>query len=156
MIKVKGIKEQMLDSIRDLRVLRNQQVISNEVASVAFITMAEKGDIDVKVAAKHKEMFLPWADKTEYKKGNLRTYEGEFYRCEQPHTSQSDWTPDKVSMWTKVGDPNKEYPDWIQPIHAESAYNVDDKVTYKGEKWICTEPNNVYAPDVFGWKKVVK
>ena len=34
---------------------------------------------------------------------------------------------------------------------AHDAYNIGDKVTYKGNHYVCDINGNVYAPDVIGW-----
>ena len=34
---------------------------------------------------------------------------------------------------------------------AHDAYNIGDKVTYKGKHYVCDINGNVYAPDVIGW-----
>ena len=44
-----------------------------------------------------------------------------------------------------------EYPEWVQPTGAHDAYNIGDKVTYKGNHYVCDINGNVYAPDVIGW-----
>ena len=44
-----------------------------------------------------------------------------------------------------------EYPEWVQPTGAHDAYNIGDKVTYKGNHYVCDINGNVYAPDVTGW-----
>ena len=83
----------------------------NDTAGIAFVTMAEKGDIDDVTAGEHPDIFAEWAYPVSYKTGNIRRYGEELYRCLGDHTSQEDWTPDKaVSLWVKISDPAEEWP----------------------------------------------
>lgn len=51
-----------------------------------------------------------------------------------------------------------EYPEYVQPTGAHDAYNVGDKITYNGKKYICQINGCVWAPDVYlqGWQEVVE
>lgn len=73
------------------------------------------------------------------------------------------WAPD-VYGWQKATDASEtgesggdvgggEYPGWVQPTGAHDAYNIGDKVSYGGKKWVCTINGNVWAPDVTGWNE---
>lgn len=96
------------------------------------------------------ELFPMWKTATAYDVGVRVQYSGKLYRCVQPHTSQTDWTPDATSaLWVEVS--IDEYPEWKQPTGAHDAYNIGDKCSYKGKHYICDINNNVYAPDVYGW-----
>ena len=72
----------------------------------------------------------------------------------QEHTSQEDWTPDITpALWTRIGDPAEEWPEWSQPIGAQDAYMAGDKVTYDGRHWVSTVDNNVWIPGIYGWEE---
>ena len=51
-----------------------------------------------------------------------------------------------------------EYPEFVQPTGAHDAYNVGDKITYNGKKYICQINGCVWAPDVYpqGWQEVIE
>ena len=55
-------------------------------------------------------------------------------------------------------EPVDEYPEYVQPTGAHDAYNVGDKITYNGKKYICQINGCVWAPDVYpqGWQEVVE
>lgn len=57
-----------------------------------------------------------------------------------------------------VEEPVEEYPEFVQPTGAHDAYNIGDKVTYNGKKYICQINGCVWAPDVYpqGWQEVVE
>lgn len=51
-----------------------------------------------------------------------------------------------------------EYPKYVQPSGAHDAYNIGDKITYNGKKYICKIKGCVWNPDVYpaGWQEVVE
>lgn len=49
-------------------------------------------------------------------------------------------------------EPSEEYPEYVDPTGAHDAYYKNDKVTYKGKKYICIAPDGVacvWSPDVY-------
>ena len=96
------------------------------------------------------ELIAPWKIKEYVSSGERRRFDGVLYRCVQAHTTQADWTPDITpALWVAVS--IEEYPEWVQPTGAHDAYNIGDKVTYNGNRYVCAVDGNVYAPDVYGW-----
>ena len=78
--------------------------------------------------------------------GERYWYDGKLWKVVQSHTVQEDWTPDTASsLFTEVS--IEEWPDWVQPISAETAYNTGDKVTYNGKHYISLIDNNVWSPE---------
>ena len=59
---------------------------------------------------------------------------------------------------TEPEEPVDEYSEYIQPTGSHNAYNVGDKVTYNGKKYICKINGCVWSPDVYpaGWEEVVE
>ena len=53
-------------------------------------------------------------------------------------------------------EPEPEIPEWVQPTGAHDAYNVGDKVRYKGKVYESTINGNVWSPEVYpqGWEEV--
>lgn len=99
------------------------------------------------------ELFPEWQTGKLYAVGDRVRYTGKLYKCIQAHTSQADWTPDVTpALWVAVS--VDEYPEWVQPTGAHDAYNIGDRVTYNGKKYVCKSDGNVYAPGVFGWDEV--
>lgn len=103
------------------------------------------------------ELFPTWQTGTSYAVGIRVRYADKLYRCEQAHTSQADWTPDKTpALWTEVARPG-EIPVWKQPTGAQDAYMTGDKVWYPEKDttvWVSTVDNNVWQPGVYGWEEV--
>lgn len=100
-----------------------------------------------------KWMYAEWQTDTAYAAADRIRYADKLYKCVQPHTSQTEWTPDKTpALWVEVS--VEEFPEWHQPTGAHDAYNIGDKVTYNEQHYICIVDGNVYTPDVYGWELV--
>ena len=98
------------------------------------------------------DAFPAWAAGIAYEVGKRVRYGGALYRCVQAHTSQADWTPDvAVSLWTRIGDPGDEWPEWVQPTGAHDAYAQGAKVSHGGKHWTSDIDANAYEPGVYGW-----
>ncbi len=127
-------------------------------ASIAFVTLAEGGQIDDTTATENAGQFAEWAYPVDYDVGAIRRdgEEGGLYRCIQAHTSAEDWRPGATpALWKAVGDPGEEWPEWAQPIGAHDAYNSGDKVSHNGKHWTSDISANVWEPGVYGWTEAV-
>ena len=105
-----------------------------------------------------KYLYPTWSGNgIKYKKDDRLMYNDVFYKVLQDHTSQESWTPDTASsLFTVVGNPEEEYPEFIQPTGAHNAYAKGDKVTFEGKKYKSLIDNNVYSPTAYpqGWSLV--
>lgn len=147
-------KEQLIHQCRKVEMLSARQDSVESASSITFVALAETGTIDETTITEHANLFSPWAENIAYGVGAIRLYENNLYRCVQAHTSQSDWTPDKsASLWTKIGDPTVEFPEWSQPVGAHDAYAKGDKVSYSNKHWVSTADANVWQPGVYGWEE---
>ena len=136
------------------------------VAAITFVSLAERGDIDEVTASGHAELFEAWVTDKDYGVGKIVTRpngkivtrpNGNLYKCVQAHRSQADWEPEATpALWTKIGDPTEEYPEWSQPLGAHDAYAQGAKVSHNGKKWTSDVANNVWEPGVYGWSEVVE
>ena len=155
MFKFLSTKEQIIRERRKVELLSARQNDVEVANSITFVTLAENGSIDDVTATEHTNMFSPWVSGVAYAVGAMRQYGDNLYRCVQAHTSQEDWTPDTAaSLWSKVGNPNEEYPAWSQPIGSHDTYSSGDKVSHNEKKWISTVDGNVWEPGVYGWEEV--
>lgn len=97
------------------------------------------------------ELFPAWTLDRAYDAGQRVRYGNKLYRCEQAHTSQSDWTPPKTpALWTEVSKPG-EIPEWKQPTGEQDAYNKGDQVRHADKIWTSDVDGNVWEPGVYGW-----
>ena len=128
--------KELLDSARTLR---------------AFIEHSAEALPDAD-AANLPEAFPQWAVGKAYVLGDRVRYQEKLYAIIQPHTSQSDWTPDITpALWREVT-PEGVIPEWQQPVGAHDAYMYGDVVMFNGTKYVSTADTNVWQPGTFGWE----
>lgn len=143
-----------LKAINEAKLYAKQR---EDAAAIAFVVLAENGQIDAVTAAEQSTLFAEWVPGVNYVVGNLRRYGGTLYRCVQEHTSQEGWEPDKAaSLWAVTSDPAEEWPAWSQPVGAHDAYSAGAKVNHKGKHWTSTVDGNVWEPGVYGWDEVTE
>ena len=103
----------------------------------------------------NKAAFEWWRPGIVAEKDKIYRFGDDLYRCIQPHTTQDDWTPDKVpALFVKIS--LNEYPQWRQPTGAHDAYNKGAKVSDEGKRWISNKDVNVYKPGLVpgDWSEV--
>ena len=101
------------------------------------------------------ELFPHWNETKEYEVDDRVSYENTLYKCLTAHQAQSSWTPAVApSLWVRVDNPAEEWPEWIQPIEATSAYPIGAKVSHNEKHWISDYDSNVWEPGVYGWTEV--
>ena len=102
------------------------------------------------------QLFPQWNDSAKYEIGDRVRFQNVLYKCLQAHIAQPTWTPiDAPSLWTKVLIPDPQViPEWEQP-DSTNPYQIGDKVRYNGKVYESVIANNVWAPDIYGWKEVV-
>ena len=87
--------------------------------------------------------------------GERLWYDGKLYKIIQSHQPQQNWTPDvAVSLYAEVS--IEEFPEWVRPISAETAYNTGDKVSYNGRHYESTIDSNTWSPEEYpaGWAEI--
>lgn len=165
LISVENVPENIVASYyyyRDGQYYTSQTDLDNlaksqraDVGRIAFVAMAQDGKIDDVTITEHANQFPNWQPDVSYSQNNIVGYNEKLYRCNQSHTSQTDWAPDAaVSLWKQIGDPTVEYPEWSQPLGAFDAYAAGAKVSHNGKNWVSTVDNNVWEPGVYGWNEV--
>lgn len=129
-----------------------------EISSIVFVKMAETGELDDVTISEHPKLFIQWTKNWTGAAGVIVQDEGKLYRSIHNITDVAQNTkPSKTpSMWTQVGDPSEEYPEWIQPIGSHDAYSLGDTVAHNDKKWQSTVNNNVWEPGVYGWEEVTE
>ena len=108
---------------------------------------------DDETALQSIELFPKWRPDIAVLADERYQDEGVLYRCVQAHTTQANWKPkDTPALWAVVS--LEEWPEWVQPIGAQDAYNKDDKVSHNEKHWISDVDANTWEPGVFGWSEV--
>lgn len=98
------------------------------------------------------DLYPSWQRDMDVVAGKRYRYNSSLYRCIQSHHTQSEWTPDITpALFTKVS--IEEWPEWVRPISAETAYNKGDKVTFEGGHYISLIDANTWSPSEYpaGW-----
>jgi hypothetical protein len=97
--------------------------------------------------------YLEWVPNEDVLIGTMRMDNGQLYRGIQAHFTLEGWNPSLTpALWQLHQEPQEGCPDWIQPFGAHDAYQVNDCVTFDGQEWLNTIPNNVWQPGVVGWE----
>ena len=103
----------------------------------------------------NKAAFELWHAGMQVIVGQILRYGEDIYRCIQAHTTQEDWTPDKVpALFVRVS--VEEFPEWVQPTGAHDAYMKGAKVSDEGKHWISNKDYNIYKPGLVpgDWSEV--
>lgn len=71
-------------------------------------------------------------------------------------TADYDYAGEINALWAAVrelqqmvkppAEEDEAWPEFVQPTHAGTAYQVGDKVTFKGERYICVLAHCVWSP----------
>lgn len=127
------------------------------ISAIAFVTLCTSSQIDDVTASENAGLFVVWSEDWRGKAGDIACYDGVLYRSihDVNDAGQNTKPPETPSMWTKMGKPGEEYPEWSQPIGGHDAYPIGAKVTYKGKRYESSVDNNVWQPGVFGWEEVM-
>ena len=126
--------------------------------SVVFVTMAQEGSLDDITISEHPDLFSVWDENWTGKAGTILRDGDSLYRSIHDiiTVAQNTKPSETPSMWTLVGNPEEEYPEWVQPIGAHDAYTIGDKVSHNGKKWVSEVDGNIWEPAVYGWKEVAE
>jgi|BioPla2DNA2_1021312.scaffolds.fasta_scaffold00226_50 hypothetical protein len=90
--------------------------------------------------------------------GQMRRYQGIFYRCIQAHTTQSSWTPDVTpALWVALNEDEaagEEIINWFEPTSTHY-YTFGQLVRYTdGKVYESLLEVNVWSPEAYpaGWQ----
>lgn len=85
------------------------------------------------------ELYPHWAVGVAYTVGFKVQYNGRLYKVIQPHTSQADWTPDKVpSLFTEINETDKGTLDNPIPYNGNMELEMGKYYSQYGVVYICT------------------
>ena len=128
------------------------------VSSIMFVLEAQRegSALDDITILEHADFFVVWDENWRGSRGDIVQDEGLLFRSihDVTNAGQNTKPSQTPSMWTRIGNPAEEFPQWVQPIGAHDAYMRGDKVTHNGRRWVSDVDNNVWMPGVFGWREV--
>ena len=91
----------------------------------------------------NKAAFPFWQPGIWVKVDEIYRYSDDIYRVLQPHTTQDDWTPDKVpALFVIIGGDWKEW----EP----GSYAKGTKRVHNGKRWISNVDGNIWEPGAAG------
>ena len=123
-----------------------------DISALTFVHLAQHGDFDDVTITEHPDLFPEWDANWTGKAGSIVQDEGQLYRSIHDVGPGQNTRPSATpSMWTRIGNPLEEWPEWVQPIGSHDAYGEGDKVAHGGKHWISTANGNVWEPGVYGW-----
>lgn len=133
-------------------ILKNEKLLNK----IAKIIAAEITDDEI--AYDIQDIYDDWEIGISYKKDQYVKYHMILYKILTDHTSQRDWTPDKMhSLYAKVLiDPTGEtIPEWERP-NSTNAYMTGDKVKFEEHIYESLIDNNIWSPSAYpaGWKLI--
>lgn len=128
----------------------------HELTSLLFVKLAELNMLDEVTINEHPRVFSTWDENWTGKVGTILMDEGKLYRSihDVTNTAQNTRPSETPSMWTLIGDPTAEYPEWVQPIGAHDAYAKGEKASHDGKNWVSIVDGNVWQPGIYGWEVV--
>ena len=126
------------------------------IITFMFATLAQADMIDEKYMLKFATVFREWDEYFTGPAGTIVQEDGILFRSIHAinDLGQNRRPSETPSMWTRIGNPYEEYPEWIRPIGAHDVYMRGDRVTHNDRRWVSTHDNNVWEPGVFGWEEV--
>lgn len=145
-------------SVAQIRATARRSENAQAVAEIMFVKAAQAEDLDEVTINEYPDLFVTWDENWRGKAGSIVRDEGALYRSihDVNDAGQNRKPSETPSMWTRIGDPGEEFPEWIQPYGAHDAYPQGAKVTHNGEKWTSDVAANVWEPGVYGWSKYVE
>lgn len=123
---------------------------SQVMQAVKKMLSTETSELSDEDALDVAALFPTWASKIgqQVSVGERLWYDGKLYKVVQAHTASSEWVPDhNPALYTEVS--IEEWPEFVQPTSAETAYNTGDKVTFEGQHYICLIDNCTWSPATY-------
>lgn len=132
---------------------RLQTAYHSDVAKL--VTLEATAPLAVSAALREVNLRPPWKAGLSVAPGDVYIYNGNLFEVIQGHTTQADWTPDKVpALFKRFYEPSDDPWPWVQPQGAHDCYPVGARVLHSGAVWVSDIDANVWEPGVHGWTKV--
>ena len=129
----------------------------NAAAAAAAARITIKGQLDSigdDAVAEVAALFPDWTPGAKVKPGDVLAWDGTLVEVIQGHTTQADWTPDKVPALFKIHR-TPEMTEWVAGI----AVKAGERFGYGGATWECVQAHTTqkgWEPDRVPslWRKV--
>lgn len=153
---VEGSVNSVTHSLRDIAEIDKELAETDEDVKPLIDGMVYAGDLSADELKCIVLVYPEFVAGRDYIKNELLRLGTKLYRVEQPHKSQSDWTPDKVpALFVEIA-PKGVIPDWKQPSGAHDAYKKGDRVLFNDSVYESKIDANVWSPTGYpaGWLKL--
>ena len=138
----------------DPRIARIAATLNAAAAAASITIKAQLATIGDAAVAEVAALFPDWTPGAKVKPGDVLAWDGTLVEVIQAHTTQADWTPDKVPALFKVHR-TPEMTEWVAGI----AVAAGERFGYGGATWECVQAHTTqkgWEPDRVPslWRKV--
>jgi len=142
-------------SLIEARKSRKAERQLQAVGLTAFVALAQSEMVDDTTITENADLFCVWDENWTGHRGSIVFDDGALFRSIHDVGSGQATRPSETpSMWTRIGNPGDEWPEWSQPLGAHDAYPLGAQVTHNGSRWTSDLDNNIWEPGVFAWTAV--
>lgn len=120
---------------------------SDIVIAVKKMLKTDTDDLTDEEALEVAAAYPTWASRigTTVFVNNRLWYDGHLYKVVQEHIASEQWSPSITpSLFREVS--IEEIPEWSQPLDAEDAYHIGDRVRHNEQIWESLVDSNVWEP----------
>lgn len=132
--------------------------LADVMEAVKKILSSETSQLSDEEALDIAALYPTWASKVgkSVNAGERLWWDGRLWKTTQ-YISEllANWTPDTaVSLFVEVS--IEEWPEWVRPVSAETAYMMGDRVTFEGQHYESLIDNNTWSPLEYpaGWELI--
>ena len=153
-------RNKMREEVKRQQEVQAEIVRAREVSALSFVIMAQSEMVDDITITENAELFPIWdINYTTQNRLTIVQDEGKLYRNIHPildvSQNRKPSTDTAHILWQLIGDPNDEFPMWVQPLGAHDAYEPGAKVSHNGKNWVNVHTTlNTWEPGVYGWNIV--
>ena len=138
----------------DPRIARIAATLNAATAAARITIKGQLDSIGDAAVAEVAALFPDWTPGAKVKPGDVLAWDGTLVEVIQAHTTQADWTPDKVPALFKVHR-TPEMTEWVAGI----AVAAGERFGYGGATWECVQAHTTqkgWEPDRVPslWRKV--
>ena len=138
----------------DPRIARIAATLNAATAAARISIKGQLDSIGDDAVAEVAALFPDWTPGAKVKPGDVLAWDGTLVEVIQGHTTQADWTPDKVPALFKVHR-TPEMTEWVAGI----AVAAGERFGYGGATWECVQAHTTqkgWEPDRVPslWRKV--
>lgn len=148
--KGKLISEEIVEVI-EYPTVEESAKIASRIVAIPLLATADDATVESLAG-----LFPDWEPAIAVKAAEVYRWDGTLVEVVQAHTTQADWTPDKVPALFKIHRKAGSVAPWKQPIGSSDAYKKGEKVTFEGFTWESLIDGNVWSPTAYpaGWRKL--